>query len=135
MTFTPNGFFVDFDNDAVGRYHCLSVFGAYPIFQDVLQLVRIIAELGTDIVQCFRILAVQHLFFGGFVGFVDLLLEFNSLSRKEKLISQSHFRKLCGSISRSLPYSFLISPENSSITISLFAEKRYNSLTSSMTEI
>ena len=74
-TRTANGFFVDFDNDAVGRYHCLSVFGAYPIFQDVLQLVRIIAELGTDIVQCFRILAVQHLFFGGFVGFVDLLLE------------------------------------------------------------
>ena len=74
-TRTAYGFFVDLDNDAVGRYHRLSVFGAYPVFQDILQFVRIVSELCPDVVQGFRVLAVQDFFFGGFVGFVYLLLE------------------------------------------------------------
>jgi hypothetical protein len=70
------GFLIHFHHDAVGRdYFQVLVLAAYPVFQYVLEFVRILAEFFLHVYQCFGV-AAQGLFLCFGIQGIDALLVF-----------------------------------------------------------
>ena len=72
------GFLIHFHHDAVGRnYLQVLVLAAYPVFQYVLEFVRILAEFFLHVYQCFGV-AAQGLFLCFGIQGIDALLVFGT---------------------------------------------------------